>query len=826
MQTLLFTVSRRLGDLWSQPLIERFAQGAGSPLYRYAVYLAIAPLAFVATVFLLFALAILGADALTAQSYVHDPLRLSAILLILAVPFPVWLFATNPWRTSRHSAAVNDASEDPIARCKTLLDAHGFRIANATATTLRAVRDSSSHVVLNPRISPLEILVSLSRSGERGTLTARCTVGRVFVKSDSADVVREMSRSVAELDSAGFARVDEFIQDLPFNESGIAGKLSTIFAAGLLLVSGVVGGLFFLLGTRALEVVLNQGTFESMQFQTSLIGRALNTPLADVTDDWVAAEKKGGRGGGASDPLPRLSLSHSNAELVVGLREPGNKVRLIYPPEGSPWRSLLTREVFDDNFVNSSSRYFVRVGDRYLHLTRFIPKPLQERFNGHLVVGALWSLADMEQALRGLFLFNFNGELTFYSAGHPLLDFRYSGGGGGYRRSLVVRTDGPTIPEDVIREVARGIQDDEDENNLWLPLLVGRAGAYGSPVRQEVRQGKPYRVAYNLSEDSGLGSGWSGWRYARPTEDHGYGSLDNLGASAAAMGTALLLVITIGSIWLTTILAKRLSRPVLEIRKALRSIASGDYTVRMDVVRTDELGHLQRLLNSTAAELKKRESIRELLGKYVSRQVADRILDESTEAFAGTRREVTVLFADIRGFTGYAERHDPEQVTKTLNEYFEIMVDVIAVHEGVLDKYIGDGLMAVFGAPVSQPDHATRAVITALEMQAALLTLNLKRAQRGEEPVYIGIGVNSGMVISGNLGSVKRMEFTVIGDTVNLAARLESRAAQGQILIGKATFEKVKDLVDCEALGAMQVKGKAEPVEVWWLKGLTIRASK
>jgi adenylate cyclase len=169
---------------------------------------------------------------------------------------------------------------------------------------------------------------------------------------------------------------------------------------------------------------------------------------------------------------------------------------------------------------------------------------------------------------------------------------------------------------------------------------------------------------------------------------------------------------------------------------------------------------------------------------------------------------------------GVLESHDPEQITHTLNEYFEVMVDVIAAHEGVLDKYIGDGLMVVFGAPMAQPDHAYRAVITALEMQAALNTLNLKRAQRGDDPIAIGVGVNTGLAISGNLGSIKRMEFTVIGDTVNLAARLESRALRGQILIGKVTYEKVKDLIQAEALGEVTVKGKTEPVEVWLLQGL------
>jgi len=274
-------------------------------------------------------------------------------------------------------------------------------------------------------------------------------------------------------------------------------------------------------------------------------------------------------------------------------------------------------------------------------------------------------------------------------------------------------------------------------------------------------------------------------------------------------------------ILVATILSGRIARPVLQVRDALRCISEGDYSVRMEAKRSDEIGQLQKLVNHTAEELRKRESIKELMGKYLSKQVADRILESGVEGtLAGARKEVSVLFADVRGFTAYSEKHDPEDVTRSLNEYFEVMVDVIAAHEGVLDKYIGDGLMVVFGAPMAQPDHATRAIVTALEMQAALQSLNLKRAQRGDDPISIGIGVNTGLAISGNLGSIKRMEFTVIGDTVNLAARLESRAGQGQILIGKTTYEKVKDLVRAEPLGQVTVKGKAEPVDVWLVSGL------
>lgn len=287
------------------------------------------------------------------------------------------------------------------------------------------------------------------------------------------------------------------------------------------------------------------------------------------------------------------------------------------------------------------------------------------------------------------------------------------------------------------------------------------------------------------------------------------------------MAAAVWWLLLIFPAWWGGRIARRIANPIIGIRDAMRIIAKGDYSVRIAQEGNDEIGQLQKHLNNMAEELQKREAIKELMGKYLSKQVADRILESGSEgALAETRREVTVLFADVRGFTSFAEKHEPEQVTKSLNEYFEAMVEVIAEHDGVLDKYIGDGLMVVFGSPVIQPDHAHRGVLTALAMQAALQSLNLKRQRRGDEPINIGIGVNTGLAISGNLGSIQRMEFTVIGDTVNTAARLESKAERGQILIGKKTYELVKERVVAESLGLISVKGKAEQIEVWAVKGL------
>lgn len=268
-------------------------------------------------------------------------------------------------------------------------------------------------------------------------------------------------------------------------------------------------------------------------------------------------------------------------------------------------------------------------------------------------------------------------------------------------------------------------------------------------------------------------------------------------------------------------IALRLTRPLTALRNAMRRIGEGDFAVRLPGRTADEIGQLERAVNAAAGALQQRERLRELFGKYLSRQIAERVLNRPTvEVMAGEQKEVSILFADVRGFTTFSERHSPTEVVAALNEYFGIVVEVIAAHEGVLDKFIGDGLMAVFGAPMEQADHARRAVTTALEMQAAVRALNARRVERGEEPIAVGIGVNTGLAVSGDLGAPSRVEYTVVGDSVNLASRLEHQAARGEVLVGSETYARVQDVALCEPLGAFPIKGKQEMVQVYRVVGL------
>ena len=217
-----------------------------------------------------------------------------------------------------------------------------------------------------------------------------------------------------------------------------------------------------------------------------------------------------------------------------------------------------------------------------------------------------------------------------------------------------------------------------------------------------------------------------------------------------------------------------------------------------------------RLNQKIVAEEKKRER----LGRFLSPQVANRILaasatDGGAALGAPEVREVSVLFADICGFTSMSENMSPSSVSLMLNDYLSRMTDVIFKYEGTLDKYIGDAIMAVFGAPLDMPDHAERAIRTALEMQERLSEWNAERKQ-GTPELRIRIGINSGNAVAGEIGSINKKEYTVLGDTVNTASRLESSVAKpGTVVIGANTIALVEGLFECRSLGTFKVKGKA-----------------
>lgn len=299
----------------------------------------------------------------------------------------------------------------------------------------------------------------------------------------------------------------------------------------------------------------------------------------------------------------------------------------------------------------------------------------------------------------------------------------------------------------------------------------------------------------------------------------------------AAQNAAILAAACIVSLVLLLVFAGYLTRPLTRMVGAMKQIiAEHDLTARVAVEYRDESGTLAHTFNLTVAELekaynqikdfafkavvarKREQELRNIFQKYVPKEVIDKYFQHPESLLVGEDRVLAVLFADIRGFTAIAERMEPEQMVLSLNSYFSRMVDIIMRHGGIVDKYIGDCVMAFFGAPVQHPDDAQQAVLAALEMQEALSAFNREQAKAGLPEFRIGIGINYGSVTVGNIGSDKKMEYTVIGDMVNLASRLESltKIYRQELIFSENVYREVHRKIRCRRVDKVLVWGKSQ----------------
>jgi adenylate cyclase len=287
-------------------------------------------------------------------------------------------------------------------------------------------------------------------------------------------------------------------------------------------------------------------------------------------------------------------------------------------------------------------------------------------------------------------------------------------------------------------------------------------------------------------------------------------------AESAILSLLLAIAITIPVVFL---LSRRVSKPLGQLHGAVEAIGQGKFETRLDTASNDEFGDVAKAVNAMAVGLSERERVKSAFARYVSHQVMDSILDSKTDIIAGDRRRISVLFCDIRGFTTISEGLPPEKVVQLLNEYFERMVEVVFRNNGTLDKFIGDGMMVIFGAPEDDPYQEEHALKAAIEMQEELRALAEKWKHEGVS-LRVGIGINSGPAIVGNIGSSRRMEYTAIGDTVNLASRLESATKElgVGILISEYTHNALRGSFRFRSMGSVHVKGRVDPVLTYSLE--------
>jgi adenylate cyclase len=258
--------------------------------------------------------------------------------------------------------------------------------------------------------------------------------------------------------------------------------------------------------------------------------------------------------------------------------------------------------------------------------------------------------------------------------------------------------------------------------------------------------------------------------------------------------------------------------PIKLLVEGTKEIAKGVFDKIVPVKTNDEIGILAESFNNMAKGLKQREQMKEVFSKLVSSDVMEEIMSDLDKVkIHGERKEITIFLSDIRGFTTESEKLPPEKVVSMLNEYFESMTEIVLKHKGTIDKYMGDGMLAIFGAPKSYGNDAYNAVKCALEMKEVIKILQEKWRNENKPEFKIGIGINSGYAVVGFTGSSKKMEYTVIGDAVNVCSRVEglNKEFGTTILITKDTYNKVKDYFECKDLGEHKIKGREEPVQVY-----------
>ncbi len=278
------------------------------------------------------------------------------------------------------------------------------------------------------------------------------------------------------------------------------------------------------------------------------------------------------------------------------------------------------------------------------------------------------------------------------------------------------------------------------------------------------------------------------------------------------------------SIFFIFVFSMTITSPIETLAELIGIVSKGNFDVkasdRIKSVFQDEVKDLAHAFDNMTEGLKERDKVKSLFSKFHGSTVTDDLMSQEV-GLGGQKKDVVVFFSDIRGFTAFSEKRSPEEVVEMLNEYFEVMVGIINKQGGVVDKFIGDAIMAVWGAPKSTDKDAHNATMACIQMRLALVELNDKRRARGQPNLAMGIGLHAGSVISGTIGSTERMEYTVIGNTVNTGSRIEAstKAFGSDLLISEEVVKQIGDAFIVELAGAAEVKGRSDPLKMFKVRG-------
>lgn len=279
-------------------------------------------------------------------------------------------------------------------------------------------------------------------------------------------------------------------------------------------------------------------------------------------------------------------------------------------------------------------------------------------------------------------------------------------------------------------------------------------------------------------------------------------------------------IILVLSFLLTIVISRFYSKPLLRLKDCAQNIANGNYDIRTGITTGDELGVLSDTINDMAVSLQEKEFMHDTFGKVVTPEIRNWLLQGNTN-LGGETVCATILFCDIRGFTTLSEQINPKQVVTLLNKYFSSMEQCIVKHNGIINKYIGDAIMAIFGVPLPNENQALDAYKCCLDMRKTLIELNKALVAENLPQIKFGIGLHTGIVLAGNIGSNSRMEYTVIGDTVNVASRIESLCKEYDcdLLISETTVEGMvscgEGLPQLQSIGETQIRGRKTAITIY-----------